>query len=92
MIDDLVERLEEMNDWLDTVSDPRDARIEALTAEIERLRGRIETAIDGFERITQHKLGTPGLRYESLERLIESAAGTAELYRAALAQETPEHG
>lgn len=52
--------------------------LERKDAEIERLRAALEDAVDDLERIAGHALGTPGLRYPSLETLIASATGIAK--------------
>ncbi len=68
-----------------------------MVAELDRLRavnaelvGLLEFAADELDRVAHHDPDTPGLIYDSLEALVRSATGCADLaadkLRAAIAK------
>lgn len=52
----------------------------------------LETALDSLDDVAAHALGTPGLFYDSVEELLESAVGTAKISAAIIRKAIEERG
>jgi len=68
--------------WFDASSQ---AEIERLTRERDEALDALECADETLQTITDHDPKTPGLHFDSLEQLLESAVGIAGLRREAIA-------